>query len=107
MCLFNDAELNCVSTKILFNPEFKQLEIGISTNRYLPAIGTAGLERVAVRGDNLDPCPPPRITETTFDDIIFWKLTGYIIGYIEVQIDPKRNLRPSLIFLTHLIAFGF
>lgn len=107
MCLFNDAELNCVSTKILFKPEFKQLEIGISTNLYLPAIGTAGLERVAVRGNNLDPCPPPRIIETTFDAIIFWRLTGYIIGYIVKLIDPKRNLSSSLIFLTHLIAFGF
>ena len=107
MCLFNDAELNCVSTKILFKPEFIQFEIGISTNLYLPAIGTAGFERVAVRGNNLDPCPPPRITEITFDAIIFWRLTGCIIGYIVEPTDSKRNLSPSLVFLTHLIAFGF
>jgi hypothetical protein len=45
--------------------ELIQLLIGISTNRYLPAIGTAGLERLAVSGYNLVPAPPPRITATT------------------------------------------
>jgi hypothetical protein len=35
--------------------EFKQFEIGISTSLYFPAIGTAGFDRVAVEGDNLDP----------------------------------------------------
>jgi hypothetical protein len=44
-------------------PEFKQLEIGISTSLYLPAIGTAGLDRVAVKGYNLVPAPPPKITD--------------------------------------------
>jgi hypothetical protein len=43
--------------------ELMQLEIGISTNLYLPAIGTAGLLLAAVRGYNLLPAPPPRITE--------------------------------------------
>jgi hypothetical protein len=41
-----------------------QLLIGISTKRYLPAMGTAGFERLAVKGDNLDPAPPPKIMET-------------------------------------------
>jgi hypothetical protein len=44
-------------------PEFKQLEIGISTRRYLPAMGPAGFERFAVSGYNLVPAPPPNITE--------------------------------------------
>jgi hypothetical protein len=44
-------------------PEFRQLEIGISTKRYLPAIGTAGFERLAVKGYNLVPAPPPKITD--------------------------------------------
>jgi hypothetical protein len=39
--------------------ELIQFEIGISTRRYFPAIGTAGLLRVAVSGYNLDPAPPP------------------------------------------------
>jgi hypothetical protein len=43
--------------------ELIQLEIGISTSLYLPAIGTAGLLLAAVSGYNLLPAPPPRITE--------------------------------------------
>ena len=46
--------------------EFKQLEIGISTSRYLPAIGTAGLLLVDVSGESLDPAPPPKIIAITF-----------------------------------------
>jgi hypothetical protein len=30
--------------------ELMQLEMGISTNLYFPAMGTAGLERLAVSG---------------------------------------------------------
>jgi len=45
--------------------ELIQLEIGISTNLYFPAIGTAGLDLVAVSGYNLDPCPPPKIIDNT------------------------------------------
>ena len=52
-----------VNTNILVIPEFKQFEMGISTSLYLPAIGTAGLERVAVNGNNLVPAPPPSITD--------------------------------------------
>jgi hypothetical protein len=55
ICAFGDAELNCVRTNILLMSEFKQFEIGISTSLYFPAIGTAGFDRVAVEGDNLDP----------------------------------------------------
>jgi hypothetical protein len=62
ICLLSEAELNCVSTNILPIPLFKQLEMGISTKRYLPAIGTAGLLRLAVNGYSLEPAPPPRIT---------------------------------------------
>lgn len=43
-------------------PQLMQFEIGISTNRYFPAIGTAGFERLAVSGYNLVPAPPPNIT---------------------------------------------
>src|SRR5262249_38386043 len=46
-------------------PELMQLEMGISTRRYLPASGTAGLERSLVRGKRRCPCPPPMITERT------------------------------------------
>jgi hypothetical protein len=62
ICLFSEAELNWVNTNILFMPEFMQLEMGISTSRYFPAMGTAGFDRLAVNGYNLDPAPPPSIT---------------------------------------------
>ena len=42
-----------------------QFEIGMSTKRYLPASGTAGFARSFVSGNNLVPCPPPMITEST------------------------------------------
>ncbi len=45
--------------------ELIQLEMGISTNLYLPAIGTAGLLRLAVNGYNRLPAPPPKITAKT------------------------------------------
>jgi hypothetical protein len=49
-----------------------QLEIGISTNLYLPAIGTAGLLLEAVKGYNLDPAPPPNTIAITFAVSIFY-----------------------------------
>jgi len=54
-----------VRTKILLILELMQLEIGISTNQYFPARGTAGLLLFAVRGYRREPAPPPRITATT------------------------------------------
>jgi hypothetical protein len=82
MCLFKDAELNCVNTNILLILLLIQLLIGISTNLYLPAIGTAGLLREAVKGNNLVPAPPPKITATTeFErDCILLYLFIYFIG---------------------------
>lgn len=65
MCRLSDAELNWVRTKMRLYPELRQLEMGISINLYLPARGTAGFERLAVRGYNLDPAPPPRMTQRT------------------------------------------
>jgi hypothetical protein len=50
MCLFSDAELYIVNTNMRVIPEFKQFEIGMSTNLYLPAIGTAGLLLLVVSG---------------------------------------------------------
>ena len=56
----------CVNTNIRLILELIQLEIGISTKRYFPAIGTAGFDLIFVSGYNLDPCPPPRIIANTF-----------------------------------------
>src|SRR3954452_11293240 len=55
------TELNWVSTKIRFSPEWMQFEMGMSIRRYLPAIGTAGLLRDLVSGKRRVPRPPPRI----------------------------------------------
>src|SRR5258708_22219505 len=65
MCLFRLSEWNCGSTKIRRNPEFRQLLMGMSISRYLPAMGTAGLERCTVGGNRGEPRPPPRITLRT------------------------------------------
>jgi hypothetical protein len=74
MCWFSEAELNCVKTNILLISELIQFEIGISTKRYFPAIGTAGLERLSVSGANLEPCPPPKIMANVLLFIIFLSL---------------------------------
>src|SRR5436309_13725684 len=65
MCRFNEAELNCVRTKIFFSPEFRQLLMGTSISRYLPPRGTAGFDRSCVRGKRRFPAPPARIIEST------------------------------------------
>src|SRR5687767_8234109 len=62
MCRLSDAELNWVSTKMRWMSACRQPLIGISIRRYLPPIGTAGLDRVAVKGKSREPCPPPRMT---------------------------------------------
>ncbi len=46
-------------------PELMQLEMGMSTRRYLPARGTAGFARSLVSGNSRVPCPPPMMTEST------------------------------------------
>jgi hypothetical protein len=47
--------------------------MGISTKRYLPAIGTAGFDLLAVNGYNLVPAPPPRITANTDFEMLFMR----------------------------------
>src|SRR5215510_5932683 len=63
----SDAELYCVSTNMRSTSEVMQLEIAMSTSRYLPPRGTAGLERCCVRGKRRVPAPPPRITASSFE----------------------------------------
>ena len=52
---------NCLHAGIRRMSACRQPLIGTSIRRYLPPIGTAGLERVAVSGNSREPCPPPRI----------------------------------------------
>src|SRR5664279_2149560 len=56
------------------SPELMQLEIGISTSRYLPASGTAGFARSLVSGNRRVPWPPPMITERTLLVLTDWRL---------------------------------
>ena len=51
-----------------------QLLMGISTSRYFPAIGTAGLDLLTVKGNNRDPAPPPKITANTDFEIVLIRL---------------------------------
>src|SRR5277367_2970080 len=69
MCLWREAELNWVRTYTRRNPELMQLLTGISTMRYLPAKGTAGLERSLVRGKSRVPAPPPMTIARVFSVI--------------------------------------
>src|SRR5271154_5339142 len=59
MWRMREVLLNWVRTYICRRPELMQLEMGISTMRYLPARGTAGLDRSLVRGKSRLPAPPP------------------------------------------------
>ena len=47
--------------------------MGISINRYLPASGTAGFDRIEVRGESRVPRPPPKTIATTFFMmVVYW-----------------------------------
>src|SRR6202051_4080418 len=71
MCRCSDVLLNCVRIYTRRSSELRQLLIGISTNRYLPPSGTAGLARSLVRGNSRVPAPPPMIMASVFSVGIF------------------------------------
>src|SRR5690349_6039722 len=54
--------------------------MGISTRRYLPANGTAGLARSLVNGNRRVPWPPPMITESTLLVFTDWRPVCDIIN---------------------------
>jgi hypothetical protein len=73
--------------------ELIQFEIGMSTNRYFPAMGTAGFERLAVRGYKRVPAPPPRITaKIDFDIESFFY---YEPAFLSFTVNLKTHLRPG------------
>src|SRR3954471_3921902 len=57
--------LNWVRTKMRRRAEWRQLLMGMSTSRYFPPSGTAGLARSLVSGKRRVPAPPPSTTLTT------------------------------------------
>jgi hypothetical protein len=73
-------------------PEFKQFEIGMSTNLYLPAIGTAGFDRLAVNGNKRVPAPPPKITDNIclLIDLLFICIITYYLNNKNFE-DSHRN----------------
>src|SRR5687767_3182211 len=75
-----------------------QLEIGMSTSRYLPANGTAGLERSLVSGNSREPAPPPMITARTFTvfgaDRFCPILPALSLSFLAPKRKPQRNLLP-------------
>src|ERR1700690_1917105 len=53
--------------------ELMPLEMGMSTMRYLPASGTAGLARSLVSGNSRVPWPPPMMTQRTLLMLMDWR----------------------------------
>src|SRR5678816_3497030 len=88
MCRLSEAELNCVRTKILLSPEFKQLLIGTSINLYLPPNGTAGFDRSWVRGKRRFPAPPARMIERTCAGFSLLFLTMAYMSQLELKFFP-------------------
>src|SRR5664280_1828564 len=78
------------------SPELMQLEMGISTRRYLPASGTAGLARSLVSGNRRVPCPPPMMTESTLLVLVDWRpLCVNCDIEVPLQQTTKRVIRRS------------
>lgn len=71
--------------------ELIQFDIGISTSLYLPAIGTAGLDRCSVNGWSLEPWPPPKMIAKTFLLIMFVSLRIYEFRYFNYYIFKKKK----------------
>src|SRR5690606_16246937 len=80
-----------------------QFEMRISTRRYFPAIGTAGLLRVAVSGYNLVPAPPPKIIATTC--LLCIPVNLNIVQYTSLCWLPNSNLTASPFCAVHAIYF--
>src|SRR6188508_2923238 len=78
----------------------RQLLIGTSMSRYLPPIGTAGLERAAVSGNSLEPWPPPRMMASVSVSIATHCLAKNLPGAMGFRAVPgvrsgaRRVLRP-------------
>src|SRR3954464_2184521 len=84
-----------------FKLELMQFEMGMSTRRYLPASGTAGLARSLVKGKSRVPAPPPMITDRTllvFGDIrlpcVIMKKSYYGISGFSISCPPVEAQAP-------------
>src|SRR6266436_768585 len=77
-------------------PEFRQLLIGISTMRYLPPSGTAGLARSLVNGKRRVPAPPPMMFAS-----VRWVVPG---GSAGVDIAETESRAPRFCVCTSPIT---
>ena len=109
------SELNWVNTNMRRKFEFRQLLIGMSINRYLPPIGTAGFDRRSVSGKSRVPRPPPRMIASTSSmgrslshgsarveklyQVIVSQVAGKPTGapstVVPARYSPSATLRPS------------
>src|SRR5688572_24438217 len=81
--------------------------MGISMRRYFPAIGTAGFERILVKGCKRVPLPPPIITPSTsfMDGIAYLQIVEcdgssclpvycyYLLIFRSCRTFPARNTK--------------
>src|SRR5512140_2967307 len=81
----SETELNWVRIATRLIPELMQLLMGMSISRYFPAIGTAGLERIFVKGCKRVPLPPPIITPRT----------SFMAGIVNLHIGTSRSRNSS------------
>src|SRR6059058_3165292 len=72
-----------------------QLEIGISTMRYFPASGTAGLARSLVNGNSRVPCPPPIMTDSTLLVLTDCRPVCDIIKFLRAKLLKEVIRRPE------------
>ena len=67
--------------------------MGMSIKRYFPASGTAGFDRIEVKGDNHVPRPPPNTIATTFfiKDLRCYSIQVSVFRAGVSQRDPSFN----------------
>src|SRR5437016_12399692 len=81
-------------------PELMQLEMGMSTRRYFPASGTAGLARSLVRGNSRVPWPPPIMTESTLLVLIDCRPVSDIQHFSSCNGSPTAGVADRLLLLS-------
>src|SRR5438094_8425465 len=77
------------------SPEFRQLLIGISTNRYFPPRGTAGFARSLVNGKSRVPAPPPMMMAR-----VRWVVPGGSAGACIALMWPQTGFAARKIFVS-------
>src|ERR1043165_3943479 len=74
----------------------RQLLTGTSMSLYLPPIGTAGFDRVAVSGNRRDPWPPPRMSASVSPAMFRRVMCKRPADYPQAIIVPRQVVTPLL-----------